>query len=273
MSETLNYLKEGCCQRINLCCNKGEKMKYYAIGDVHGEYETLEKLVEQLPKKAQLFFVGDLIDRGPDSKKVVDFVREGNHRCVLGNHEDMMIKEAEKMRRKGTDYTADHLWVVNGGVPTLESYDIIREMDDGQFIYTKNKSSIEKFIDDAEWMSELPLYIKAAVKWQDVYDIVITHTAMGDTIWPMSKEREDSNFKDKILWNREQRGANPTFNMFNVFGHTPQKNTRYVTMGGGFLGDKNFMNIDSGCVYDKEGLGKLTALNLETLETVFQDRV
>ena len=42
-------------------------MEYYAIGDVHGEYETMIRLVEKLPKDAKLFFVGDLIDRGPDS--------------------------------------------------------------------------------------------------------------------------------------------------------------------------------------------------------------
>ena len=59
-------------------------MKQYAIGDVHGEYRTLIRLAERLPEDSQLFFVGDLIDRGPDSSKVVDFVRKGNHQCVLG---------------------------------------------------------------------------------------------------------------------------------------------------------------------------------------------
>ena len=42
--------------------------KHYIIGDVHGEYQTLLALVEKLPKDAKLIFVGDLIDRGLQSR-------------------------------------------------------------------------------------------------------------------------------------------------------------------------------------------------------------
>ena len=47
----------------------------YIIGDVHGCYNTLMELIAKLPKDAKLCFVGDLIDRGPNSKDVV----EGEH--------------------------------------------------------------------------------------------------------------------------------------------------------------------------------------------------
>ncbi len=46
----------------------------FVIGDVHGCYHTLVKLVEKLPKKAELIFVGDLCDRGNFSRNVIDFV-------------------------------------------------------------------------------------------------------------------------------------------------------------------------------------------------------
>ena len=59
------------------------------IGDVHGCYKTLIALIEKLPKDRNITFVGDLIDRGPGSKDVVEFVRKNNYRCVRGNHEDM----------------------------------------------------------------------------------------------------------------------------------------------------------------------------------------
>ncbi|MCF6206994.1 MAG: metallophosphoesterase [Sulfurovum sp.] len=66
-------------------------MHQYIIGDVHGEYDALMRLVAKLPKDAKLIFVGDLVDRGSRSADVVKFVRENAHSCVMGNHEEMMI--------------------------------------------------------------------------------------------------------------------------------------------------------------------------------------
>lgn len=65
------------------------------IGDVHGGFDTLRKLVDKLPQDENICFVGDLIDRGPKSVEVVDFVIDNGFDCVLGNHEDLMI-QAEK---------------------------------------------------------------------------------------------------------------------------------------------------------------------------------
>ena len=65
----------------------------YVIGDVHGHYNALMKLVKNLPSNAKLVFVGDLIDRGSQSREVIKFVRENGHLCVLGSHEKMMINE------------------------------------------------------------------------------------------------------------------------------------------------------------------------------------
>ncbi len=70
-------------------------MKHYVIGDVHGEFDTLMALVAKLSKDAKLIFVGDLIDRGAKSKEVIEFVRQNNHLCVLGNHEELMLTYGE----------------------------------------------------------------------------------------------------------------------------------------------------------------------------------
>ena len=61
------------------------------VGDVHGHYAGLMSLFEAVaPDSAdQVYFVGDLIDRGPQSSQVVDYVRQQGHRCVLGNHEQI----------------------------------------------------------------------------------------------------------------------------------------------------------------------------------------
>ena len=69
------------------------------IGDVHGEYDALQDLLKHLgydnegvhPTGRRLVFVGDLVDRGPNSPQVVEdvmrFVENGNAQCILGNHE------------------------------------------------------------------------------------------------------------------------------------------------------------------------------------------
>lgn len=69
------------------------------VGDVHGEFEVLEQLLERLgydehgesPDGRKLVFLGDLVDRGPDSPAVVDkvmhFIKRGNALCLMGNHE------------------------------------------------------------------------------------------------------------------------------------------------------------------------------------------
>lgn len=50
--------------------------KTYIIGDIHGEYDTLIKLIEKLPFNAEIIFVGDLIDRGAKSREVIELIRK-----------------------------------------------------------------------------------------------------------------------------------------------------------------------------------------------------
>lgn len=67
-------------------------MATYVIGDVHGCYEDLQKLLVKIdfnPKKDKLWFVGDIINRGPDSLKTLQFIMSLGDcvQMVLGNHE------------------------------------------------------------------------------------------------------------------------------------------------------------------------------------------
>jgi hypothetical protein len=61
--------------------------------------------------------------------------------------------------------------------------------------------------------------------------------------------------------------------MFNIFGHTPQENTMYIDLDVPMVPSKNWVNIDSGCAYDRRGLGKLTAFSLEDMESIVEERV
>ncbi len=70
------------------------------IGDVHGHYEGLMTLMEAISPGAgdQVYFLGDLIDRGPDSAHVVNFVKQSSYPCLLGNHEQLMLEAIPGVR-------------------------------------------------------------------------------------------------------------------------------------------------------------------------------
>ena len=63
------------------------------IGDVHGHYEALSILLDLInPTQGdEIYFLGDLIDRGPQSAQVVGLVMENKYHCLMGNHEQMML--------------------------------------------------------------------------------------------------------------------------------------------------------------------------------------
>ncbi len=96
-------------------------MRTLAIGDIHGCLTALETLVAEVGvQKTDTFItLGDYVDRGPDSKGVIDFLLDLSRKCELihlgGNHEVMMLG-ARKSRSLLTS------WLGFGGDATLDSY-------------------------------------------------------------------------------------------------------------------------------------------------------
>ena len=101
----------------------------YAIGDVHGRLDLLDRLLglihrdlEQRPaQKTLLLFVGDLVDRGPSSAQVIERLRTYRHPGVrpvflLGNHEEVLL------RIIGGDATPISGWLKFGGAECIASY-------------------------------------------------------------------------------------------------------------------------------------------------------
>lgn len=81
-----------------------EGQRVYAVGDIHGRADLLAELIELIeaderargPAETTLIFLGDIVDRGPDSAKVIDRLHglaadRGNVRFLLGNHEEIFI--------------------------------------------------------------------------------------------------------------------------------------------------------------------------------------
>jgi Calcineurin-like phosphoesterase len=92
-----------------------------AIGDVHGCAVALRALVEAINPQAEdtIVTLGDCVDRGPDSREVIDQLLSLRGRCqlvpLLGNHEEMMLNYLE-----GRPQPDD--WLLSGGEATLKSY-------------------------------------------------------------------------------------------------------------------------------------------------------
>ena len=103
----------------------------YAIGDIHGMYDKLVELYEKIkqhasnhPEPHKLIFLGDYIDRGPDSKKVIEFVQNDDglfeRIFICGNHEDMFldtIMDAHTRNISMSSYLSS-----DEGLATLRSY-------------------------------------------------------------------------------------------------------------------------------------------------------
>ena len=89
------------------------------VGDIHGCYELMLALLDQLPPAAQVVFLGDYIDRGPQSAEVLDALQtRSDFICLQGNHEDMLLRFLENPENHGP------LWLKHGGLQTLTSFGV-----------------------------------------------------------------------------------------------------------------------------------------------------
>ena len=74
---------------------RNEQGRDLVVGDIHGQRETFERLLEKVgysPENGdRLLLLGDLIDRGPDSAGMLDWLRRDGVECVRGNHEQLML--------------------------------------------------------------------------------------------------------------------------------------------------------------------------------------
>ncbi|PIQ21920.1 MAG: serine/threonine protein phosphatase, partial [Cytophagales bacterium CG18_big_fil_WC_8_21_14_2_50_42_9] len=112
----------------------------YTISDIHGCANTFRHLVNeviQLKPTDELFLLGDYIDRGPDSKGVIDFIQELQKsgiqvRTLSGNHEAMMLDALE-------DPEYFNHWMLNGGKQTLASFGVksIREIPQSYWLFLR----------------------------------------------------------------------------------------------------------------------------------------
>ena len=123
---------------------------YLFIGDIAGQYKGLMRLLKKCPDFLPIC-VGDMVDRGPDSKKVLNFFMK-NGKSILGNHEHMLLDY-------GTyKYYDPGIWESNGGNATLKNFKVKVKPDHNYIVDNEFKIKIPDNI--LTWLSSLPLYME-----------------------------------------------------------------------------------------------------------------
>ena len=175
-----------------------------AIGDVHGMYEKLIKLMDKIrfnPDEDLLIFLGDYIDRGPDPGRCLQYIFALQQQypdvvvCLMGNHEVMMSSYFMQKRGSYNNLIVDYAgsWLDNGGLETLKQLD---EMDEG----TKEEL--------LQWVMNLP------VKYQ-YQDYFFCHAGVDPDV-PLAVQNEFD-----MLWRRQQWWEQYKGEETLVVGHTP----------------------------------------------------
>jgi serine/threonine protein phosphatase 1 len=209
--------------------------KTYVIGDIHGCSQALAdllKIMEPIHQDDTIIFIGDYIDRGPDSKGVVDIIldlRKRHKRTItlMGNHELMFMNAL-----KGID-VEEFLQI--GGEHTFKSYGI--PLDSLQDINTRIPAEHLVFFQELllYWEDQKNIYVHAGLK-----------PGMHLTQQPM----------DWLLWARDEFiDLTYDFGKKVIYGHTPFDKPKT---------DVNKIGIDTGAVYD----GSLTCLVLPDMEFI-----
>ncbi|MEM1127071.1 MAG: metallophosphoesterase family protein [Bacteroidota bacterium] len=206
-------------------------MSLIAVGDIHGCAATLRLLIKKLDlgPDDHLLFIGDYIDRGPDSKGVIDYLldlREWQPCTFLrGNHEAFMLDYIDKGSRR--------MWEPNGGLATLNSY--ARDTPE-PFI----PPSHEAFLRETKLFVETPDFFFVHAGAKPDFTIAQNTAYCGE---------------ETFLWERNHLDVTTyAWEKCVVCGHTPVSEP---------INEEQLINIDTGCVYfNRPDLGLLTAVRL-----------
>ena len=256
----------------------GERLKnswIYIVGDIHGCYEELLRLEKKIfdhakknKKKPFIISVGDIIDRGPCSKEVVEHFMEGRkkgtHDIVMGNHEAMMLgslqffkpnlfkslkrkypswlytyKErfAERSQRDKITWESysENLkthWFSQGGKETLQSYGVFSN-DPKNWVLPK--THLNFFLSLKPFLLLKKTLVTHALPKLDYIESALSFLGTRKRVTGDTKEAIYS-----LLWNRSMKGVEGIKGTTLVSGHTPMSSIKRYKR-------EKVIQIDTGC--------------------------
>jgi serine/threonine protein phosphatase 1 len=224
-------------------------LTYYAIGDVHGELEKLDRLLHYIREDAlcrkvphKVVFLGDLVDRGADSRGVVEramlLTLGGEAVAIKGNHETLMLNAYDNRESIGI-----YWWAENGGDQTITSYMMTNGVCD-DFRDAIDKAHIA-------WLRSLPVMVRDQER-----GLVFVHGGIDPQTFP--------DCSDEVrMWTRSHKFFDPgrwpdrpeLEGLLVVHGHTPTND--FAPHRG-----PRRINVDTGACFG----GPLTAVVLAPAE-------
>ncbi|MGX9355993.1 metallophosphoesterase [Roseobacteraceae bacterium S113] len=176
------------------------------IGDIHGRFDLLTRLLQELPSDFPIVCVGDYVDRGDNSADVLQFLLEHDEiTCLQGNHEAMLLSFLENPAKAGPG------WLKYGGLQTLASFGIggLSAQSGKEALELAARQLAEKMGPDLiSWIKNLPLlYVDG--------NVAVVHAA-ADPHHPISQQQ-----KKTLLWGHADFETTPRADeMWVVHGHT-----------------------------------------------------
>lgn len=163
------------------------------IGDIAGRYDEFLELVAKMPEADLLVAVGDLVDRGPKSREVIQWFMDNRDKAIAlyGNHEDLMVDGYERGQLPN--------WFRNGGGWTVKSYAPDLPNEDLR-VSMINKEHIE-------FLKTLPMYYETD-------DLILTHAPITSLKQVPADPYERDYF---FIWNRYE--PHKPLGKFSIHGH------------------------------------------------------
>jgi len=209
--------------------------KFFVFSDIHGCFNELKSLMQKIEDliddDSQLIFLGDYIDRGPNSKKVLDYLLKLREKYpstifLYGNHEKMFLEFIIEPKMSNP-------FLYNGGHETLKDFkkDMRWDIDDK---YIEFINSMKLYYETEDYF-----FVHAGVPNKDFDEL--TFEDEEDLLWIRDSFLESERIWDKMI----------------IHGHTPVQEVEFKD---------NRINIDTGCVFN----GQLTCLVLPEQQVISQ---
>ena len=215
----------------------------WIIGDIHGCLKSLTSLLSKIPGNEKLLFIGDYVDRGPDSSGVIDRILIEKHRSIflLGNHEEMML---EYLTYPGNPSAMYWLHKNNGGMETLDSYNLQKTA-----VLNDLPEEHLQFLHSLKLYHEEESFIAVHAGLRINGSVLLSDQKKQDLLWIRNEW-----IRNEIRWEGKHV----------FYGHTPS----FMISDGASYQDliqgRNSTGIDTGCVFG----GYLTAINTKTDEII-----
>lgn len=219
-------------------------VRIYAISDIHGCAHLLQPMLRVIdadvarsrPRYAVEVFMGDYIDRGPDTRSTLDILversRRGNAVFLKGNHEAFLVRVFE-------DPSLFEDWIAVGGTQTLMSYGLappnLKRDEPASILRDLIRAMPTEHL---EFLDNLRLSFSCG-------DFFFVHAGVRPGV-PLAEQTERD-----LLWIREEfLRSEEQFGKYIVHGHTPVRSAELLT---------NRVNIDTGAY----ATGNLTLMSIQ----------